>query len=281
MFLDSHCHWNDESIGDDEILKQARRCVNALVGAVMVAGYDVKSSARGASLAREGVEGVFVMASAGLHPHDASRWETLVMEELREILALPQVKALGEVGLDFWYDNSPRDRQLSCFEAQMQLAQDLGKPVILHMRSGRGTDDAVFPMAFSVLRGFDGAGLDVRGVFHCFSGGIHEARSALDMGFMISFAGPLTYPKSEDSRRVCSYVPLDMLLLETDSPYLAPRSKRGCRNEPSYVVEVYQEAARLRGLEAEDLARHVWANGERLFGPMVFPDAPGGGTHGL
>ncbi|MCX7828323.1 MAG: TatD family hydrolase [Thermanaerothrix sp.] len=267
MFFDSHCHWNDGSIDDQEVLRQAERCVEASVGAVLVAGFDVKSSARGAGLVRKGVGGVTVLASAGLHPHDASQWSRAVMEDLTGLLKMPQVRALGEIGLDFWYYNSPRDRQLECFEAQLQLAEELKMPVILHIRDGKEMEDRAFPLAFDVLKGFAGAG-DLKGVLHCFSGGIAEARRGLDMGFMISFAGPLTYPKSEESRRVCAYVPRDMLLLETDSPYLAPRSRRGRRNEPSYVVEVYHEAAKVRGVDPKALGLQVWANGERLFGAI-------------
>ncbi|EHM09728.1 Mg-dependent DNase [Thermanaerovibrio velox DSM 12556] len=267
LFFDSHCHWNDGSIDAQEVLRQAERCVEASVGAVLVAGYDVESSVRGAELARKGVGAVSVLASAGLHPHDASQWGRGVMEDLVGLLEMPHVRALGEIGLDFWYYNSPRDRQLECFEAQLQLAEDLKKPVILHIRDGKEPEDRAFPLAFDVLRGFAGSG-DVKGVLHCFSGGVAEARRGLDLGFMISFAGPLTYPKSEESRRVCSYVPSDMLLLETDSPYLAPRSRRGKRNEPAYVVEVYHEAAKVRGVDVDTLGRLVWSNGERLFGPI-------------
>jgi len=273
VFFDSHCHWNHESLGVRQLESEVGRCVAAGVASALVAGYDLPSSRRAHGLSLE-VRGVSVVASVGLHPHDAKDLDQGLLGELEALCTHREVRAVGEIGLDFWYCNSPREVQLEAFEAQLDLACRVGRPVILHLRSGRDGEDAYRP-AFDLLRSFLSGLPDPPGVLHCFSGGVDQARSALDMGFLISFAGPITYPKAEESRRACAMVPRDMLLLETDSPYLAPQSVRGKKNEPAFVVEVYRTAAQVRGVPLEALAADVWENGRRLFGPL------GGADRGL
>jgi len=182
------------------------------------------------------------------------------VECLREAAARERAVAIGEIGLDYHYDFSPRDVQRDIFEAQLGVARDLARPIVIHTREA--TDDT-----FAILRNHPG----VRGVFHCFTGDAAMARAALDIGFYISLAGIVTFPKAVELKEVGKLVPDDRLLVETDSPYLAPVPHRGKRNEPAFVARVVEALAALRGISAAGLARLTDDNFGAFLGPTVTP----------
>jgi TatD DNase family protein len=262
--FDSHCHLDmEEFLGDvADVLLRARA---AGVLRVMLAACDVPSSAAIVQLAgRHKESSVELLASAGVHPHEAAS-AAKALPELESMSSRDEVSAIGEIGLDYYYDSSPRNIQRDVFRFQLELASAVKKPTLIHLRNSkeRGSGDA-YGDAMSIMKGYPG----LSGVIHCFSGNMDDARFALDMGFYISFAGPITYPKATELREAAVYVPLDMLLCETDSPYLAPQSNRGKRNEPALVRDIYAKIAEIRGISLEKLAETVWRNGETLFGPF-------------
>ena len=261
--FDSHCHLDMGEfkgiVGD--VLLRAR---DAAVCRVLLAACDEMSSYEVLRIARESdIQGVEVWAAAGVHPHEAAGVSDGLPEELTDLGLNDRVVAIGEMGLDYYYDNSPRKVQADVFEQQLGWARRVNKPVIVHLRNAadRSSGDA-YNEALTILKHFSG----VQGVVHCFSGNVDDAKRALDLGFYISFAGPLTYPKAQELRDVAGYVPIDRILCETDSPYLAPQSYRGKRNEPAYVRHVYERLAEVRGIPLEELAPVIWQNSERLFG---------------
>lgn len=256
MFVDSHAHIDGEDFDADrdEVVARARA---AGVRAILNVGTgDPHGGAleRGVAVS-ERYEGVY--AAAGVHPHDARLYDDAAERRLRELLRGPRVVALGEVGLDFHYDNSPREVQREVFARQLRLARELGLPVIIHSREA---DDETT----EVLRA-EYAGAERGGVMHCFGGGPALAEGALSLGFYISFAGNVTFKKAENLREVAREVPQERLLVETDCPYLAPVPLRGRRNEPAHVVETARFLAALRGVEAEELGRATAENFARLF----------------
>jgi TatD DNase family protein len=244
------------------------RAMEAGVARVLIASCDEKSSfevLRLAGLQEKGeTSGLEIMASIGIHPHEADSASLGISDELSGLSSSKYVAAIGETGLDFYYDNSPRDVQREVFERQIEWARRVCKPVIVHLRNAanRGDGDAYREAAAIMKRNSVG---ERGGVIHCFSGDKQDARAVLDLGFYISFAGPVTYPKSDGLRDVAAYVPLDRILCETDSPYLAPQRRRGRRNEPAFVPEVYETLANVRKTGMEELAEAIWANGEKLF----------------
>jgi TatD DNase family protein len=262
--FDSHCHLDMEEFrGEiDDVLSRAR---DAGVARILLAACDEMSSRETINIARgHSGRGMEVLASVGVHPHEASGAAAGLPEELTDLSANGQVAAIGEMGLDFHYDNSPREIQAEVFERQVEWAVSAGLPVILHLRNAQNRADGdAYREAIPILK--RGRADECCGVVHCFSGEKHDARAALDMGFYISFAGPVTYPKAETLREVAGYVPLERILCETDAPYLAPQSRRGRRNEPALVREVYERVAAVRRMPLGDFANAVWENGVRLF----------------
>lgn len=260
--FDSHCHLDMNEFRGSVSDVLARAC-DAGVCRVLLAACDEASSYEVLRIARENeAGGVEVWAAAGVHPHEASGVADGLPEELTDLGFNNRVVAIGETGLDYYYDNSPRAVQAEVFERQLEWAQSVDKPVIVHLRnaSDRASGDA-YKEAMKILKRHGG----VRGVIHCFSGEKSDAKAALELGFYISFAGPLTYPKAHELRDVASYVPLERILCETDSPYLAPQSHRGRRNEPAYVRYVYEKLAEVRGMPVEELAPVIWSNADKLF----------------
>ncbi|MDR3279777.1 MAG: TatD family hydrolase [Synergistaceae bacterium] len=265
--FDSHCHLNMEEFRDDldEVLRRANE---AGVRRVLLAACDAQSSEEVARMAsRHNARGVRMWASAGVHPHEAAGVAGGLPEELVALTSAKEVVAIGEIGLDYYYDNSPRGTQRDVFERQLDLAVRVKKPIITHLRNAKERRDGdAYGEAISIIGNFpDLAG----GVIHCFSGDREDAREALDMGFYVSFAGPLTFPKAESLRDAAMYSPSDRILCETDSPYLAPQRKRGRRNEPALVRDVYEKMAEVKKMTLAELARIVWDNGERLFVPNL------------
>jgi TatD DNase family protein len=258
MFVDSHAHIDGEEFDADrdEVIARARA---AGVGAILNVGTgDPRSgSLERAVRVAERYEGVY--AAAGVHPHDARLYDEEAEARLRALVCGGgRVVAWGEIGLDYYYDNSPRDVQRAVFARQLRAARACGVPVIIHSREA--DDETV-----EILRDeWGGSGLG--GVMHCFGGSVRMAESVLALGFYVSFAGNVTFKKAEPLREAARSVPLERLLVETDCPYLAPVPLRGRRNEPAYVVETARFLADLRGVTPEELGRVTSENFRRLFG---------------
>jgi TatD DNase family protein len=266
--FDSHCHLDMEAFGGD-FDAVVSRAAGAGVRRALLAACDVSSSFEVIRIAREVKRpDITFLASAGVHPHEAASVRGGLPRELEELAGASEAAAIGEIGLDYYYDNSPRDIQMDVFEAQMEWAEHAKKPILVHLRnaSSRDAGDAYGDAMAAIANHPKLSG----GVIHCFSGGVADARRALDLGFYISFAGPVTYPKSSESREAATYAPSDRILCETDSPYLAPQAHRGKRNEPAFVREVYEKIAQLRGVSLNEFSASVWENGENLFGADGF-----------
>jgi len=258
--IDSHCHLADETFAQDldDVVRRARDAGLERAMVILEAG-NAKEAAQALRLDALWPELRF---SIGVHPHqahqyaaDPDRAAAVVREQWT---ATPSARAVGEIGLDYHYDFSPRDVQQAVFRAQLRLARELDRPVVIHTREA--DDDTV-----AMLR--EEGGGELRGVLHCFTGGAALADSGLDLGFYISLAGIITFPKAEELRQTVRRVPLDRLLTETDSPFLAPVPFRGKRNEPAHVARVVDALAALHGKPAADLARQTAANFHTLFRP--------------
>lgn len=253
--IDSHCHLNDEAFDGDraQVLARAKE---AGLTRLLVVGSDEATSLGALDLARRHADDGLYCA-VGVHPHESRLMGESIPVSLQEALSDPRVVAVGETGLDYYYDHSERSVQRDVFARQIAWAISASLPLVVHVRDA-------FDDAFAILEA-EGAHR-CGGVLHCFSGGPDEAERALALGFYLSFAGPLTYKKNDVLRAVAAAVPLDRILVETDSPYLAPHPLRGKRNEPAHVVLTFKVLAGLRGLNEEELASLIGENGRRLFG---------------
>ena len=249
----------------DRVPEVLQNAYDAGVRRVLLAACDEMSSYEVIRLAGEHADsGIEIWAAAGVHPHDASSVARGLPEELTDLATSDRVVALGEMGLDYYYDNSPRKTQAQVFEEQIAWALNAKKPIIVHLRNAeRRAEGDAYADAIRIMK--SGHAEDCGGVIHCFSGEKKDAKAALDMGFYISFAGPLTYPKANELREVAAYVPGDRILCETDSPYLAPQSRRGKHNEPANVREVYEKMAEVRNVPLGALAEEIWHNADQLF----------------
>jgi TatD DNase family protein len=266
--IDTHCHLEmDEFNPDrDEVIKRAK---DAGIEAIITIGSDLKGNIGGLELSKKYD---FIYSSVGFHPHDAKdftedifnqikTWVTLYrmqdarckMQDLNSELN-PKVVAIGEIGLDYHYDNSPREIQKDVFMRQIQYAKEIGLPVIIHSREAKR----------DTLGIIKGSGIN-KGVLHCFSGDIDMAERAMAMGFYISIAGPVTFKNARKPKEIAKMIPDDYLLIETDAPYLTPEPFRGRRNEPSYIVHTAKAIAELRGITLEDLSGITTINAKRLF----------------
>jgi TatD DNase family protein len=248
--IDSHAHLDSSKFdGDREaVIERARE---AGVAAILNVAGDLASSRAAVALAERHD---FIYAAVGVHPHDARTVTPAVLDELRAMAPHPKVVAIGEIGLDYYRDFSPRPVQRQVFADQLALAAELGLPVAVHSREA--LDDVL-----AALRGWEGTG-----VLHSYSGGPERLEEVLELGFSIGISGPVTFPKAEPLWAVAAAVPLGRLLVETDCPYLTPVPYRGRRNEPAYVRYVAEAVARAREMEAEPLARAAADNARRLFG---------------
>jgi TatD DNase family protein len=256
VIVDSHCHLDDSSFdGDrDTVIAAARE---AGVGYIMAIGTGGGPPVLDCAIRlAERYPGVY--ATVGVHPHDAAKAGPATPGDLRRLAAHPKVLAVGEIGLDYHYDHSPRDVQRRVFIEQIELARNLGKPIVIHTREA--WDDTI-----SILEThWKSSGLG--GIMHCFSGGADQARRALDAGFHISFAGVVTFRRAEELRAAAAMVPLGRLLVETDAPYLTPEPYRKIRrNEPRFVVETARRLAEARGIEFEAIAEAATRNFLSLF----------------
>jgi TatD DNase family protein len=254
--FDSHCHIDMPQFDADREAVVARAREAGVERMLLVGGVDAEA---GHLRALRVAESLGFPASAGVHPHEARLATQATWDELRGLGREKRIVAIGEIGLDFHYDHSPRDTQREVFRRQLRLARDVGLPVIVHTREADDETAALLEEA--------GAG-DCGGVIHCFTGGHELARRALALGFFVSFSGILAFPRSEVIQQVARMVPLDRLLVETDAPFLAPPPHRGKRNEPAFVVEVAKKIASLRGIGIDAVGAATTANFGRLFAPV-------------
>ena len=204
-----------------------------------------------------------IYATVGIHPHEAKLATDADFDELSALAGNPKVVAWGEIGLDYFYDHSPREVQRSAFVRQLELARAAKLPVVIHCRPSQDSQNAWDECLGVLAEQWAPSGLG--GVLHCFTGLMEQARRALDLGFMISFAGNLTFPKAQNIREAARELPLDRIFIETDSPFLAPTPHRGRRNEPAFVPEVARQIGELRGLAAEEVALQTTQNVYRFF----------------
>jgi TatD DNase family protein len=243
--IDSHCHLDFPDFDEDrdEVLARA---IEAGVTTIINPGTDLESSRRALALT-ERYDNVY--AAVGVHPHDASALDRQALAELRQLASHPKVVAIGEIGLDYYRDLSPRAQQRAAFQAQLALAADLDRPVIIHQRES--ADDVMAALRDWAMGGHPGC------VLHAFSGDEAVADEAVSLGFFIGVGGPLTFKNARRLPEIVTRLPLGCLLVETDAPYLAPHPYRGRRNEPAYVTLVVKRLAELRGTHGVPGARQV------------------------
>jgi TatD DNase family protein len=257
MLIDTHAHLDFRQFNDDRDAVLARAW-QAGVAAIVTIGIDLETSRAAVALADTHER---VWATAGFHPHDAKTASAAALTELRELARHPRVVAIGEIGLDFYRDRSPRDVQRRVFEQQLQIAADLGKPVVLHDRQAHAaTLDIVRQWVTKNQSPFK-----QRGVLHCFSGDLALAQEAIELGFFIGVDGPITYRNARQLPDIVKALPLDRLLIETDAPFLTPHPHRGKRNEPAYVRLVAEKIADVKNLSLEKVAQATTANARALF----------------
>ena len=252
--VDSHAHLDGDRFADD-LDATLQRATEQGVDTILTVGCDLESSQRSIDLASRYPQ---IYASVGIHPHDAETADDFAIKELHRLAQeSDKVVAIGETGLDYYRDRSPRDLQQKAFADQIRLARELKLPLIIHDRDAH--EDVM-----RIMREENAA--EVGGVLHCFSGDLKMARQCVELGFYISFPGTITYPNNEALREVARGLPIDVMLIETDCPYLAPQKWRGKRNEPAYVRATAEYLAELKGLTLEDVARITSLNSHRLFG---------------
>jgi TatD DNase family protein len=249
--VDSHTHLDDAQFDVDRaaVIERARAAGVERMLAIGTGGGppDVEAGVRLAG------ECSFLLATVGVHPHDAAKASEAIFERLRALAAHPKVVAIGEIGLDYHYDFSPREVQRAVFARQLSLAAEAALPVIIHTREAWQDTREI------LQREWSGAG-----IMHCFTGDAAQARQALDAGFHLAFGGVLTFPKAESVREAARITPADRLLIETDCPYLAPVPHRGKRNEPAFVLETARRLGEVRGQPVEEIAELTAENFERL-----------------
>jgi TatD DNase family protein len=262
--IDSHCHLAGQEFADDLLAVVARAQDAGIVRCLVILAADNDAEIDQAHTVLQAWPAA--RFAVGVHPHQAHVFadnpEAAAGLTANRLDLLPSACAIGETGLDYHYDFSPPDVQQAVFRAQLRLAAARGLPVVIHMREAEGDTIRI------INEESDGR---LRGVFHCFSGDAEAARRALKTGFYLSFPGILTFPKADALREAARMVPVDRLLIETDSPYLAPVPLRGQRNEPSYVVHVLDQLAELRGTDRSQLGATLFRNFDTLFEPMSSP----------
>ena len=254
MFIDSHAHIDGTEFDADreEVIQRAHA---AGVSVILNVGTGDPHSGAFERAVELGKTHESIYTAIGTHPHDARLYDDAAEAKIKNLINHDRVIAWGEIGLDFHYDNSPRDAQVEVFKRQLRSARECDLPVVIHTREAEAE-------TIDILRNeYNGSG-----IFHCFSGSMELAQRAIEIGFMISFSGIVTFKKADELRAVAKQAPLDRLLIETDCPYLTPIPYRGKRNEPAYVVEVARCLATLHDVSIEDMARITSENFNRFFG---------------
>ena len=251
MLFDTHAHLNDPAFDADRESLMASLAEKG-VGLVMNAGCSLESSRQIVAMAEDYP---WLYASVGSHPDSADEVNDAVLEEYRKLCKLsPKVKAIGEIGLDYYYEDIPREIQRNAFREQMALARELDVPVIVHEREAH--EDGM-----AVVKEFP----TVKGVFHCYSGSAEMARQLVKLGWYIGFTGVLTFKNARKAVETAQAIPLDRIVLETDCPYMAPEPFRGRRNDPGYLHRMAEKLAELRGVSVEEVCRITTENGKRLY----------------
>jgi TatD DNase family protein len=261
MFIDSHAHLEGHRYDSDREQVIARAREAGIDTIVAIGNGEGPVNFDCGILLAEKYE--FIYATIGIHPHEAKLADAAAFERMEQLAKRPKVIAWGEIGLDYYYDHSPRDVQQDVFVRQMELARNAKLPIVIHCRPSDNSDDAWDDCLRLIREQWAPSGLG--GILHCFTGNTSQAKQALDMGFVVSFAGNITFPKAQQIRDAALEVPLDRMLIETDSPFLAPVPHRGKRNEPAFVKEVARQLGELRGLSAEDVGAQTTQNFHRFF----------------
>ncbi len=251
MLFDTHAHLQWASFDKDrkEVIGRARKVG---VDYIVNIGFDVDGSREAVELAEKNKE---LYAAVGIHPHNAAQFNENVLDYLRKLSENPKVVAVGEIGLDYYRNLSPREAQKRAFEAQLLLAEELELPVVIHDRDAHAD-------ILKILIRFKGK---IRGVMHCFSGNLEMAEKCIKLNFYISFAGPVTFPNSHNLHEIAKRINLKNILLETDSPWLAPQQRRGKRNEPAFLPFIAEKIAKLRGISVDELAEATTENAVTIF----------------
>ena len=251
MLFDTHAHYYAEQFDPDR--DEALSALPAAnVGLVLCPGCDLESSRQSIALAEQYP---FLYAAAGVHPEDALGLPDDWLEQVEAMTHHPKVKAVGEIGLDYYWQEVPRDLQKEVFRAQLALAQRLDMPVIVHDREAHGD-------SLAIVKEFPG----VRGVFHCYSGSVEDAKTLIKLGWHLSFTGTITFKNARKAPEVIAAVPLDRIMVETDAPYMAPTPYRGKRCDSRYVYRMAETIAQIKGLTTQEVEEATTENGKRLFG---------------
>ena len=265
--IDSHAHLDSPRYTDDRAA-MLTRAFDSGVGAILAIGIGEQAAGMDRALAvcrqfngQPNMPRLY--ASAGVYPHNAPEIDEAVLAKLDGLLAEPEVIACGEIGLDFYHEGAPHTTQREGLIQQLEIAASRKRPILIHCRPKDAATDAWDDLLEILDTHWRPSGLG--GIMHCFGGGYEQARRSLDLGFLISFAGNLTYPKAQPLRDVAAQIPLDSLLVETDAPWLAPAPQRGKRNEPAWVARTAETLAGVKGLEAQEIAAATTKNFFRLF----------------
>lgn len=249
--FDTHAHYDADAFDADR-LELLASMPGRGVELILNPGCDVPSSRAAVELAERFP---FVYAAVGVHPEECGGWTGGELEALRELARHPKVRAIGEIGLDYyWEENPPRELQKEVLHAQLELAEELDLPVIIHDREAHGD-------CLEIVR----AHPKVTGVYHCYSGSLEDAKALVKMGWMLSFTGSITFKNARKAPEVIEWLPMDRIMVETDSPYLTPVPYRGKRNDSGYVRLVAEKIAEIKGLDPEEVARITLENGRRFF----------------
>jgi TatD DNase family protein len=261
MFVDSHAHLDGEQFDSDREQVIARARGAGVRTMVAIGNGDGPAHVDCGIRLAEKYD--FIYATLGIHPHEARLADDAAYQSMERLAKHPKVIAWGEIGLDYFYEHSARDLQKEVFTRQMELAAAAKLPIVIHCRPSQNSEDAWDDCLYLMRQHWGARGLG--GILHCFTGNWPQAKSALDMGFMISFAGNVTFPKAQQIRDVALDVPMNRMLIETDAPYLAPIPHRGKRNEPAFVMETARKLGELRGMTAEELGEQTSHNFYNFF----------------
>ncbi len=266
---DTHCHLDVEQYDSDR-LNVIARAKEAGVSRILIPGLSVNSSRAAVQLAESQP---LLFAAAGVHPTETINFSAQVLSEIKEIAAHPKVKAIGEIGLDYYWDSAPHEIQRQALNQQLNLASELNLPVVIHLREAKDAEDG--PCASDLmtilqewvkkLRGSQHPLAENPGVLHSFSGSLTTAQAAIQLNFYIGITGPITYKNAEQKRAILKHLPLEKILIETDGPYLAPVPQRGKRNEPSFVKHITDKIAETLNINPEQIAEITSQNAARLF----------------
>jgi len=266
MYTDSHAHLDGKRYDADRIEVLARAKAAGVTTILAIGNGDGPGTNTLDCAIKLAQQHERVYATVGIHPHEAQLAKQENFDELERLARNPKVIAWGEIGLDYFYDHSPRDVQQRVFLRQMEMARSARLPIIIHCRPSNDSENAWHDLLRLICE--NRAVIGLGGVLHCFTGTLEHARAALDLGFVISFAGNITYPKAQNVRDAAAMVPLDRTFVETDCPYLAPVPHRGKRNEPAYLVETARRIGELRGISAEEVG---WQSSQNFLSFFQLP----------